>query len=202
MAGQSIKSEFAAVEVGVDEQANGPRLRIEDLKTGHVGYLDALELETLAWLPEGALHPLLDPSALRFTEEHAQPSITALVKQVYAALAQGDRGRLLELLAADFAADFAPGMPAVAIRPIRSAEEMIDNAWWPLGRAFGSASRRRNGSRVGRSAAGRGAIRGQRAVDGARPQAKLVHLWTARGGTLTHLSHLTDTAAWAAALEP
>ena len=45
------------------------RLRIEDLRTGHVGYLDALELETLAWLPEGALHPLLDPSLHRWRED-------------------------------------------------------------------------------------------------------------------------------------
>lgn len=36
------------------------------LRTGHVGHLDALELETLAWLPEGALHHFLDPSQHRW----------------------------------------------------------------------------------------------------------------------------------------
>jgi uncharacterized protein len=203
MAAQSIKSEFAAVEVGVDEQANGPRLRIEDLKTGRVGYLDALELETLAWLPEGALHPLLDPSALRFTEEHAEPSITELVKQVYGALARGDRDRLLELLAADFAADFATGMPVVAIRPIRSAEEMIENAWWPLGRAFRVSVAP---SEWIPCAGGRllvvGRYEGSARSTGRELEANLVHLWTARGGKLVHLWHLTDTAAWAAAIEP
>lgn len=58
-----VASEFAAVALSVDHEGNGPRLRIEDLRTGRVGFLDALELETLARLPEGALHRLLDPSA-------------------------------------------------------------------------------------------------------------------------------------------
>jgi hypothetical protein len=64
----TISSEFASVAIAIDRGANGPRLRIEDLRTGHVGYLDALELETLAWLPEGALHRVLDPSHLRWRE--------------------------------------------------------------------------------------------------------------------------------------
>lgn len=63
-----LVSEFAAVRVTVDHEGNGPRLRIEDLKTGQVGYLDPLELETLAWLPEGGLHKLLDPSHSRWRD--------------------------------------------------------------------------------------------------------------------------------------
>jgi hypothetical protein len=63
-----VSSEFATVALSIDRSGNGPRLRIEDLKTGRVGYLDALELETLAWLPEGGLHKLLDPSLVRWRE--------------------------------------------------------------------------------------------------------------------------------------
>ena len=63
-----VSSEFAAVSLRIDDAGNGPRLRIEDLKTGQVGFLDALELETLAWLPEGGLHKLLDPSLLRWRD--------------------------------------------------------------------------------------------------------------------------------------
>lgn len=63
-----VVGEFGAVALSIDRDGNGPRLRIEDLKTGHVGFLDPLELETLAWLPEGGLHPLLDPSAHRWRE--------------------------------------------------------------------------------------------------------------------------------------
>lgn len=61
-----VSSEFASVALRINHDGNGPRLEIEDLRTGQVGYLDALELETLAWLPEGALHGLLDPSLHRW----------------------------------------------------------------------------------------------------------------------------------------
>lgn len=69
MGGEPIESEFASVEISVDYDGHNARLRIVDVKTGQVGYLDALELETLAWLPEGGLHKLLDPSHLRWRED-------------------------------------------------------------------------------------------------------------------------------------
>jgi hypothetical protein len=68
-----VNSEFASVVLTINDDGNGPRLRIEDLRTGHVGFLDALELETLAWLPEGGLHKLLDPSLLRWREDTREP---------------------------------------------------------------------------------------------------------------------------------
>lgn len=64
-----VGNEFAEVSVRVDDDANSRRLRIEDLRTGRVRFLDALELETLVWLPEGHLHELLDPSADRWRED-------------------------------------------------------------------------------------------------------------------------------------
>ncbi|MFB7718285.1 MULTISPECIES: hypothetical protein [unclassified Nocardia] len=68
-AGQGVvHSEFARVAVSIDETANGPRLRLHDLKTGRVRYLDALELETIVWLAEGQMERLLDPSANRWRE--------------------------------------------------------------------------------------------------------------------------------------
>jgi hypothetical protein len=63
-----VTSEFASVSLSINHDGNGPRLQIDDLRTGHTGFVDALELETLAWLPEGALHQLLDPSFLRWRE--------------------------------------------------------------------------------------------------------------------------------------
>jgi hypothetical protein len=71
VAGKVLESEFASVKLGIDHDANGPRLRIEDLRTGQVGYLDPLELETLAWLPEGEMQKLLDPSANRWRDASA-----------------------------------------------------------------------------------------------------------------------------------
>jgi hypothetical protein len=64
--GPLVESEFAQVSVNIDNEANSPRLRLEDLRTGRVRYLDALELETIVWLPEGKLAQLLDPSADRW----------------------------------------------------------------------------------------------------------------------------------------
>ena len=64
-----VGSEFAEVRIDIDRQGNGPRLRLEDLRTGRVRYLDALELETIIWLPDGHLRQLLDPSADRWRED-------------------------------------------------------------------------------------------------------------------------------------
>ncbi|MFE2996913.1 hypothetical protein ACFXG4_18095 [Nocardia sp. NPDC059246] len=64
-----VGSEFAEVSVSVDHEGNGPRLRLEDHRTGRVRFLDALEVETIIWLPEGNLLQLLDPSADRWRED-------------------------------------------------------------------------------------------------------------------------------------
>ena len=64
-----IGSEFAEVSVSVDGEANSARLRLEDLRTGRVRFLDALELETLVWLPESTLTALMDPSLNRWQGE-------------------------------------------------------------------------------------------------------------------------------------
>jgi hypothetical protein len=61
-----LRSEFAHIRLEVDTSGNGPRLRIEDVKTGKVGYLDPLELECLAWARHSQLAPLLDPSRTRW----------------------------------------------------------------------------------------------------------------------------------------
>ncbi|MGV9711040.1 hypothetical protein ACWDTI_10295 [Gordonia sp. NPDC003424] len=66
--GPVVGSEFAEVSVNVDTHGNSTRLRLEDLRTGRVRYLDPLELETIIWLDEGHLTELLDPSADRWRD--------------------------------------------------------------------------------------------------------------------------------------
>jgi len=66
--GPVVGSEFAEVSVNVDSQGNSVRLRLEDLRTGRVRYLDALEIETIIWLEDGHLTSLLDPSAHRWRD--------------------------------------------------------------------------------------------------------------------------------------
>ncbi len=63
-----VHNEFAHVSVRIDRAANSPRLVLTDLKTGRERFLDALELETIVWLPDGHMQKLLDPSADRWTE--------------------------------------------------------------------------------------------------------------------------------------
>ena len=63
-----VDSEFADASVEVDTTANAPRLRLEDRRTGRVRFIDALELETVVWLPDGHLTQLLDASADRWRD--------------------------------------------------------------------------------------------------------------------------------------
>lgn len=64
-----IRNEFAAVEVELDSEGNGDRLRVEDLDSGRVVYLDALQLENIVWMPDDELSALMDPSRHRWRDE-------------------------------------------------------------------------------------------------------------------------------------
>lgn len=64
-----VHSEFAQIRVNIDHEGLGPRLRLEDLRTGRVRFLDALELETIVWLRDDHLASLLDPSSDRWRED-------------------------------------------------------------------------------------------------------------------------------------
>jgi hypothetical protein len=59
-----LKNEFATVEVERDDNANGPRLMVRDMRSGRRIYLDPLELAALVWTRHGELLPFLDPSRL------------------------------------------------------------------------------------------------------------------------------------------
>ncbi|MFL6108942.1 MAG: hypothetical protein ACJ72L_18435 [Marmoricola sp.] len=67
--GWVLESEFASVVVRVDGEANGARLRVEDLRTGTVRFFDPLELESLAHLTDDRLTVLLDPSSDRWRHD-------------------------------------------------------------------------------------------------------------------------------------
>lgn len=67
-----VHSEFAQVRVDIDREGLSPRLRLEDLRTGRVRFLDALELETIVWLRDEHLDSLLDPSSDRWRESSGE----------------------------------------------------------------------------------------------------------------------------------
>src|SRR5437899_11684438 len=195
-----VSSEFATLEVSVDERGNGPRLRLDDLRTGHVGYLDALELETLAWLPEGALHRLLDPSHHRWREDPPD-SLPGLVRRLYTALAGGDAVALEELLTPDFDGLLAEGLPLGIGGRHRGVEDMREHGWWAIGRAFKVRVEPSEWIACGdRRLLVLGRYVGSARSTGAPVEARFAHIWTARDGRLSAVWHLTDTAPWVAAL--
>ncbi len=57
---QVLRNEFAEVAVCLDESANGPRLKIVDLRSGSIGYLEPFELWAVAVRPPGELAEMLD----------------------------------------------------------------------------------------------------------------------------------------------
>lgn len=67
--GPVVGSEFAEIAVTLDTEGNSARLRLEDLRTGRVRFLDALELEAIIWLADGHLTQLLDPSSDRWRDD-------------------------------------------------------------------------------------------------------------------------------------
>jgi hypothetical protein len=65
-----IRNEFAVVSVRADVTAHGERLRIEDMATGNVIFLDALELEALTRASHEFLRPLLPLGSIVPPEDH------------------------------------------------------------------------------------------------------------------------------------
>ncbi|KRE39564.1 hypothetical protein ASG73_00930 [Janibacter sp. Soil728] len=64
-----VRNEFAVVSIKVVGPPGRTRLRIEDLRTRQTIDLDAIELESLAWLTHRDLSKFLDPSATRWTNQ-------------------------------------------------------------------------------------------------------------------------------------
>jgi hypothetical protein len=73
-----VASEFATVKVTLEQGVSGARLRVEDLRSDAVRYLDALELESLVWAPDDWWRRLLDPSLHRWKDSGRGPDIESL----------------------------------------------------------------------------------------------------------------------------
>lgn len=119
-----------------------------------------------------------------------------LAERAYAALAMGDEPGLLSVLADDFRACFAHGMPVSAGE--HAGAEAARDAWWGIGARFGVRAEPEEfiPCSDGRLLV-RGHYRGSARRDGAGAlDAAFMHLWTARRGRLVTLEQLTDTARW------
>ena len=70
-----VRNEFAVARVSLDECGNGPRLLIEDLRTGARQYFDALQLVSLAEADPRDWEFLMDPARLLAEDPHADPEL-------------------------------------------------------------------------------------------------------------------------------
>jgi ketosteroid isomerase-like protein len=124
----------------------------------------------------------------------------SVLERVYAALGAGDRDALLALLAPDFDAEFAAGMPAGGGHHA-GAEAAIENGWWAIGRAFAARAEPEEWIECADNRLlVRGRYRGKARSTGQPLDAAFDHLWTVQNGRVTSLQQLTDTALWINAL--
>lgn len=71
-----LRSEFASVALSVDTAGRGPRLLVEDRRSGRKILLDPLEIASLTWLNHNDLGPFLDPGQTGWSS-HAEAARTA-----------------------------------------------------------------------------------------------------------------------------
>jgi 2-(1,2-epoxy-1,2-dihydrophenyl)acetyl-CoA isomerase len=130
------------------------------------------------------------------------PPITELVAALYPALVKADRETIHRLVDPAFEGTLTEGLPLGVGGVKRGRDDMIEHAWWALGRAF----------HIGIEpclwmplADGRllvtGRYVGSARTTGAPLDAAFVHLWSAEGGLLTAVWQLTDSALFVQALE-
>lgn len=127
---------------------------------------------------------------------------TSTAKELYRALATGDREALATLLSADFLGHAADGLPLGMGGEHRGAEAMQRDFWWRIGKHYRVAAEPDEFHVLddGRLLVV-GHYRGRARVSGNPLDAEFTHvIGFDRDGRIASLNQLTDTAAWVAAL--
>jgi 2-(1,2-epoxy-1,2-dihydrophenyl)acetyl-CoA isomerase len=127
---------------------------------------------------------------------------TTTAKELYRALAAGDREALATLLSADFVGHAADGLPLGMGGEHRGAEAMQRDFWWRIGKHYRVAAEPDEFCVLddGRLLVV-GRYRGTARVSGNPLDAAFTHvIGFDRDGRIASLNQLTDTAAWVAAL--
>lgn len=126
----------------------------------------------------------------------------ALVAELYPALAEGREEDVFRLLADNFHADVTPGLPLGIGGAHESAGAMWNDGWLVIGRNYSLKIEPEEWVALedGRLLV-RGLYTGSARSTGRELSAPFAHIWDAAAGRLTSLWHLTDSAAWVAALE-
>lgn len=125
-----------------------------------------------------------------------------LVRRLYPALAAGDLDTLRPLFAESFEAAATEGLPLGIGGQHHGFEDTWTGMWLAIGRAFDIRAEPQAWLDGGD---GRllvwGRYTGSARATGLPLDAAFAHLWTAEGGKLVSLQHLTDSALWWNALD-
>jgi len=127
----------------------------------------------------------------------------ALLKDLYAALAAGDRPGIEASLTDDFVGRLTPGLPFGIGGVHAGAEAMIREGWFAIGahwrvRTFPESFGPLGDGRI----QVQGTYRGKGRESGTPFEAWFIHQWELRDGRICGLTQLTDSAAFVAALDP
>jgi ketosteroid isomerase-like protein len=129
-------------------------------------------------------------------------TITELVAALYPALAARDRAELARLVAPDFEGMLTESLPFGIGGRHDGLEAQIEEGWWAFGRTW--AVKVEPTEWIG-CADGRllvlGRYVGRARATGVPVDVAFAHLWRARGGRLSAIWHLTDSAPLLAALD-
>jgi ketosteroid isomerase-like protein len=133
----------------------------------------------------------------------ADPDILSTVQRFYATLGKADADGVRDLIAPDFEAHFAKGLPLGVGGHHKGAEATITDGWWAMGKVYRMTAVPEEWipTNDGRLVV-LGAYRGHARATGKEVDASFVHVWTLSDGRLTSLVQITDTSLWTAALEP
>lgn len=125
----------------------------------------------------------------------------ALVEGLYDALVAGDRAAIASVLTDDFTGRLTPGLPFGIGGEHVGAEAMVRDGWFAIGAHWRVRAEPASYTLL---ADGRvqvqGTYRGKGRASGLPFEAWFVHQWELRGGLLSGLTQLTDSAAFVAAL--
>jgi 2-(1,2-epoxy-1,2-dihydrophenyl)acetyl-CoA isomerase len=127
---------------------------------------------------------------------------TALTRDFYEALANGDRQRLAELLHPEFMGHATEGLPLGLGGDYRGPDEMRRNFWGKIAKNFAAKAQPSEFRTLddGRLLV-QGRYVGEARISGAKLDAEFIHILSFTAGQISGLKQLTDSERWAKAVK-
>lgn len=120
----------------------------------------------------------------------------ALAQKLYAAFAAHDGKAILDVLSPTFVGDVSPGMPLGVGGRHEGPQQMLDETWIPVFRAYDVCPEADEFVEAGDRIVALGAYRGTERSTGESFEAPFAHVIDISDGRITALQQITDTASW------